>query len=77
MGVTGVENAGGGLMIGPESDMGDSMVMSGGGVGGRMGDGSVIGRVVEEWSRMEQDLVIRSLIPTGGGWSWMSRRSLD
>ncbi len=43
IGVTGVENAGGGLIIGPESDIGDSITTSGGGVGGRMGDGRVIG----------------------------------
>lgn len=42
MGVTGVENAGGGEMMGPESDIGDSMTTSGG-VGGKIGDGSVIG----------------------------------
>lgn len=43
MGVTGVENAGGGLRIGPESDIGDSITTSGGGVGGKMGEGRVIG----------------------------------
>jgi hypothetical protein len=37
-----VEKAGGGEMMGPESDMGDSIGTSGGGVGGRMGEGSVI-----------------------------------
>lgn len=43
IGVTGVENAGGGLIMGPLSDIGDSSVTSGGGVGGNMGDGSVMG----------------------------------
>lgn len=43
IGVTGVENAGGGLMMGNVSDMGDSIVTSGGGVGARIGDSSLIG----------------------------------
>jgi len=42
MGVTGVENAGGGLMIGPLSDMGDSAITLFGGVGGKIGEGSVM-----------------------------------
>lgn len=66
-----MENAGGGLIIGPLSDMGDSITTSGGGVGGRIGEGRVIdwvvGSVVEiiEWGNLFD------------GWSWRRRRYFD